>query len=887
MRKLFALLLLTGVYCAYGQYTVNGNATRDNCHCYTLTPDVTNQSGSVWNNFKIDLTNSFDFYFDINLGCRDADGADGMVFMLQPISTSIGSVGGGLGFSGISPSVGVTLDTWQNNEDNDPAFDHIAIQLNGNTGHADPNTNLAGPVAILAANNNAEDCQWHVLRIVWDAATKTLSAYVDGDLRLAVVKDFTNTVFGGDPNVFWGFSGSTGGARNQQRFCTSLTPAFKSLAAQKRCFGEPVTFTDSTVSFAPIMKMHWDFGDGSNIDSVNSSPVHAYAVPGNYMLTQTVTGADGCTEVNTQAVTIGSKPVAGFRYEDSCVSNNILFTDTSKAAVGTVNNRWWDFDNGATSTAAAFTTSYLTNGSKNIRLAVKTAEGCLSDTLEKPIYIYGRPVLDFSFTDSVCLGTAMNFTGIVVSSDEPVKSWKWDFGDNSSPATMQNTQHIFGTPGRHTVSAAATNTGDFGCMSIVPKDVYVLARPVAAFTTGNICQDAPAVLTDSSYSPDGIAITGWWWNTGNGQFSNDQNPDVVYNAPGTVTVRLAVQAGTCHSDTVLKQLIIYPTPAVNFGYTAACENMPVQFSDSSTVPIGAVVQWKWLYNNTAWSTEQNPLRSFTQGNQQVGLAAISDKGCADTTYKNFVITSKPLFDLHFNDSCKNEAVSFSGADRTGNIQQWQWDFGDNSTAAAKDTQHIYSNAGAYRVLLTVTAASGCIAADSSTIIIYGTNASVSADTVIAAANQPTPLYATGGMSYEWQPADGLNSNGISNPLATNSEDRLYVIKAYTPAGCETYDTVLVKVYNGPEIYVPSAFNPLSTAGNHIFRPVAVGISHFQYFNVYNRLGELVFATQNPQQGWDGSYKGKPAAAGTYVWIAAGITFHGMSISRRGTVILLR
>ena len=56
-----------------------------------------------------------------------------MVFVLQPISTSVGSTGGGLGFHGIVPSVGVTLDTYQNTNDNDPAFDHIAIQLNGNT----------------------------------------------------------------------------------------------------------------------------------------------------------------------------------------------------------------------------------------------------------------------------------------------------------------------------------------------------------------------------------------------------------------------------------------------------------------------------------------------------------------------------------------------------------------------------------------------------------------------------------------------------------------------------------------------------------------------------------------------------------------------------------
>ena len=106
------LLFLCGKLAA--QYTVNGNASTNNCHCYTLTPSSNNQSGSVWNNFQINLRESFDFNFDINLGCIDANGADGIVFVLQPISTSVGGSGGGMGFSGISPSIGITIDTWQN-----------------------------------------------------------------------------------------------------------------------------------------------------------------------------------------------------------------------------------------------------------------------------------------------------------------------------------------------------------------------------------------------------------------------------------------------------------------------------------------------------------------------------------------------------------------------------------------------------------------------------------------------------------------------------------------------------------------------------------------------------------------------------------------------------
>ena len=94
-------------------------------------------------------------------GCIDSTGADGIAFVLQPISTNVGDIGEGLGFEGVSPSVGISLDTWQNLRRNDPSYDHISIQLNGVVTHG---SDLAGPVPASATSDNIEDCQWHVLR---------------------------------------------------------------------------------------------------------------------------------------------------------------------------------------------------------------------------------------------------------------------------------------------------------------------------------------------------------------------------------------------------------------------------------------------------------------------------------------------------------------------------------------------------------------------------------------------------------------------------------------------------------------------------------------------------------------------------------------------------
>jgi hypothetical protein len=50
---------------------------------------------------------------------------------------------------------------------------------------------------------------------------------------------------------------------------------------------------------------------------------------------------------------------------------------------------------------------------------------------------------------------------------------------------------------------------------------------------------------------------------------------------------------------------------------------------------------------------------------------------------------------------------------------------------------------------------------------------------------------------------------------------------------------------------------------------------------------VVFSTSNPSQGWDGTFKGTAQAAGAYVWIAAGTTFRGTEILRKGTVVLVK
>ena len=95
----FLLVLLLAVTGQAQTYFLNGDASYLGDDCYQLTPNLNTQNGTVWYADQIDLTQPFTIEFLMNLGSNDANGADGMVFVLQQEGTSaIGESGGGMGY---------------------------------------------------------------------------------------------------------------------------------------------------------------------------------------------------------------------------------------------------------------------------------------------------------------------------------------------------------------------------------------------------------------------------------------------------------------------------------------------------------------------------------------------------------------------------------------------------------------------------------------------------------------------------------------------------------------------------------------------------------------------------------------------------------------------
>ena len=189
-----------------GDASVQGESLR-------LTRPVGTLYGTAFYKNLISLPSdrSFSSYFTFTLtkpGCGTGGGADGLTFIVQTDSSSVGSMGGGLGYAGILPSIAVEFDTFKNTEYSDPSANHIGISLDGN-----PES-----VATVEAPFSLIDGRMYHAWVEYDGTKGVLEVrFSDTDSRpsrpILSHKVDLKTVIGSE--VFVGFTAATGSCHEQ------------------------------------------------------------------------------------------------------------------------------------------------------------------------------------------------------------------------------------------------------------------------------------------------------------------------------------------------------------------------------------------------------------------------------------------------------------------------------------------------------------------------------------------------------------------------------------------------------------------------------------------------------------------------------------------------
>jgi len=406
MRKYYfaTLFFAIGVMeTASAQFQLNGSARQTDSICYMLTPDQVYQIGSIWDTTKVNLNQSFQVILDVFFGC-DPKGADGIVFGFQPVSTSVGSQGGGIGFGGISPSLGIEMDTYQNTTLADPPYNYMAIIKNGDVNHNDPNT-LTPLVPFTVPGDttplNIQDCRKHDLKVTWNADSMILQVFFDCLPMLQYHGNIVRDIFNNNPLVYWGFTSAGGALYNEHDVCLTYSTFLDKLPDTTICKGGSIQLNaKGGVSYS------WSPSAGLS-DSAIANPIARPSSTTQYI----VTVKDTCKRMfrDSQMVRVG-----GTRIESLNLGPDTLLCDSAKLLLNA------DVVNGATYRWSDNSTDSVLWVSKAGAYSVTVSQGSCVVHDSISIRTLTRPLLNFPTTLDICNGEK-----ILLNASAPAATYLW------------------------------------------------------------------------------------------------------------------------------------------------------------------------------------------------------------------------------------------------------------------------------------------------------------------------------------------------------------------------------------------------------------------------------------------------------------------------------
>ena len=266
-----------------------------------------------------------------------------------------------------------------------------------------------------------------------------------------------------------------------------------------------------------------------------------------------------------------------------------------------------------------------------------------------------------------------------------------------------------------------------------------------------------------------------------------------------------------------------------------------------------------------------PTYTVTEGGTYSVTANYSDN-CSVPDQVYVEMLPSPEIDLgEDTEVCEGEEFEIDVQD---DFEEYLWQDGSTNTSIT------ISDPGVY--WLEVTAENSCKARDSVYFDVLPSPHPYLGNDVIIHNDEFIVLDAGyPGASYLWSTDDTvqvIEAQGVEGGLE-------YWVEVYFD-GCPGYDTIVIDEYPYCTADVPSAFSPNNDGTNDILFVMGSGIDTLD-FKVFNRYGELVFETNDINEGWDGTYLGEKQEEEVYIYYLKAICFDGLITEKKGNITLLR
>ena len=923
-KKLFYLITCVALSSLKGHAQLNASVIGDaqvlDNNCFLITPALDFQTGGVWYDNAIDFSNDFTVYYQNYFGSNDANGADGMALVFKRTSNPvIGVSGGGVGYEGITQSMIVEFDTWQNTDRNDPVYDHIAIMKNGISNHTSV-SNLAGPIQASGTSVNIEDGTDHEVKIEWIASTQTFNVYFDCDLRLSITDDIKNTIFGGDPTVYFGFVGSTGGSVNIHRVCFNSISFVDNLTIDDKtiCNGDDIQIDASIPSGDTYL---WSPAEGvSDVDS--PVPTLSPTVTTTYSVLIT----DICGDPSTQSVTInvidGTTPV--FDQVPQICQGDTLNSLPSTSIEG-ISGAWAPaLDNTSTTTynftpdagqCASDTTMTIVVEQTTTPSFTQIGPICEGDTFTLPsssnegITGTWSPAVDNALTTEYTFTPtagqcASNATMTVVVEQATTTSFTQlepVCNGNSFILVSTSNEGISGTwsPAiNNTLTTEYTFTPDPGqCALSATMTVVIEAITTPSFAAiDSVCEgDTINELPTSSNE----GITGNWSpaldNTLTTTYTFTPDPNQCASTANTIITVIANSSSNfnqldpiCEGDTFIlpstsnEGITGNWSPAVDNALTTEytftptvgqCATEAVMtvtviplitplFTQVDTICIGdTLLDLPTTSNNSiagAWSPAIN-----NTSTTEYTFTPNPGLSCVPSTTMTITVLAQTIPNFtQVAPVCVGDFISpLPQTSNNGITGTWTPSLNNLET-----TTYIFtSDAGQCADSTTMTIVVNTISA----LTINATNASEDFD-----SNQVISVSATGGSEdYEYQLDGGVWQSNSTFEYVTGCEEHTVAVR--DALGCSTIPekTVMIMEY-------PKFFTPNGDGYNDTWNIKCLKNNSLAEIFIFDRFGKLLLEFRPSQDHWDGTFNGQLLAGGDYWFLVSYLNSSGIKTQFR-------
>ncbi|WP_160711551.1 PKD domain-containing protein [Chitinophaga solisilvae] len=460
----------------------------------------------------------------------------------------------------------------------------------------------------------------------------------------------------------------------------------------------------------------WEFGE-NGATSTLQHPSYDYKTTGSKTVKLTIFNGVCKSEFTRTINIIDEKPEMFPESPWVCVGKAIHLA-LSNMTPGNINEYIFDWGDGAIDDIPGYALNplnginhiYRRSGRYTVRFSIVDKNGCTRVAPDVIIDVHG-PATDFDFSGLTCKNALITFTDkSTIDAGNDIVSWKWDFGDGSTPvektARPADATHTYTNPNSYTISLLATDK--FGCQVTAQKNIrfeevkadFLLPAVIA-------CKDVAFTFVDQSTG----TIADYTWDFGNGTTGTGTRPQTTYDKPGKYDITLKITTVNGCTDQITKtQAVTVPDPKASFTFPAKLELCPpvkVLFTNTS----GDFLTSRWDFGDNSSSTKNDPDEHIyvRAGTYNVKLTVYSAGGCSSETTQPVTIQGPDgTLNATPTEGCIPLAVSITAtADKA---VTFQWDFDDGTVLESKtpvSPPHTYTKPGLYTPRVSLIDAQGC------------------------------------------------------------------------------------------------------------------------------------------------------------------------------------